>query len=88
MYVEVSNEANVKSISNGYLIDLTVRQADIVTNSKRNYNNDRNVFYKSICSGFISSVSKYGLVKIVFNDIINTNLNISWINNTNTEMYV
>jgi hypothetical protein len=33
-------------------------------------------------------VSKYGLVKIVFNDIINTNLNISWINNTNTEMYV
>jgi hypothetical protein len=44
VYVVASNEANVKSISNGYLIDLTVRQADIVTNSKRNYNNDRNVF--------------------------------------------
>ena len=40
------------------------------------------------CSGFISSVSNNGLVKIIFSDIIDTNFNVSLINETNTQMYV
>ncbi len=40
------------------------------------------------CSGFISSVSNQGLVKIIFNDIIKTDFNASSINSSNTQMYV
>ena len=40
------------------------------------------------CYGFISSISNNGLVKIIFNDIINTKFNHSWINETNTDIYV
>ena len=36
------------------------------------------------CTGFIQSVSNQGKVRIIFNDIINTNINISWINESNT----
>ena len=87
MFVVAENDANVISALESYLIDLSVYGA---AKSKNQFSKiNRNQSSRSqACSGFISSVRNDVLVKIVFNDLINTNFNFSWINNTNTQMYV
>ena len=81
------NDANVISALDSYLIDLSVYGTAKSKNqfSKLKQNQSSR---SQACSGFISSVRNNGLVKIVFNDLINTNFNFSLINNTNTQMYV
>lgn len=40
------------------------------------------------CSGNITSINKNGQIAIKFNDKMNTLINLSWINESNTDMYV
>ncbi len=40
------------------------------------------------CSGYLTSVNMNGLVAIKFNLQMNTSLNISWFNQSNTLIYV
>ena len=78
------NQQNVSSSINSNLIDLSIRKYFQVNNKKNQNKKSRS----EVCSGYIQSVNSQGIVKIVFNDIISQNLNISWINDTNTLMYV
>ena len=40
------------------------------------------------CKGYLTSVNKNGEVTIKFNQQMNTSINTSWINQSNTQIYV